>query len=248
MRKLLSAVAFLFFFTSAFSQTPKWYLSVSTGAVWGGPKGAIKSKFENNGFNQTSTFNFFGWGGSTNYPIVSSGLPVLFKAGKKIKDNRSVYLMAGTSAAAEVSGFKNDGTNSGLFGSLGTHVHVRYKVLQVAVGMEYNLRKSRIKLGYAPGVFLLRYSHVPGMDKVKKETAVVPGLALTGRLPLGKEKRRIGMELVADINLAPPATIQEQYKTSIDGNFNSTEVQVLSPTKVSMVHGMAGLALTYRHK
>jgi hypothetical protein len=249
MKELLLATLLTTFFTTAFAQPPKWYLSVSSGAGWGGPKGSIKSKFEKTGFNNTSSFNIIGIGGSTQYPVVYSGLPLLVRAGKRLKGAKSIFLIAGTSAAAEVSGYKKEGSFSGFIGgTLGTHIFIRYKVMQVTAGMEHTMPKSRLKLGYAPSAFLLRYSNVPGGLESKKTTSVVPGLALTGRLPLGKEKRRVGVELVADVNVAPSATIKEQYKTMTDDNGSSKEVQVLSATKVSMVHGMAGLALTFRKK
>lgn len=248
MRQLLFTVACTFIFTTVLAQPPKWYLSVSTGPGWGGPKGSIKSKFEKTGFNQTSTFSFFGLGGSTKYPIVSSGVPLLLKVGKKLKGKRSVYVIGGVSASAEVSGFKDEGSNNGLFSLWGTSIFIRYNIILLAAGMEYTMPKSRIKLGYAPGAFLLRYGNNRPTNKGNKTISVVPGLALTARLPMGKETSSVGVELVADINLAPLATIKEQYKTFFDSSYNNIEKEVLSPTKVNMVHGMAGLALTFRKK
>ena len=249
MKKLFFAAAFFISAAGAFAQTTDWYVSVSIGPGWGGPQGSLKNKFEKTGFNQTSEFSFFGLGSNTSYPIVYRGVPVLVRAGKKLKGKKSIYVVAGTSAAAEVSGYKREGSFGGVIaGTFGTHINMNYKVTQIAAGLENSMPKSRIKLGYAPGAFLLRYHNTPGVSNPKKTTSVVPGLALTGRLPLGREKNNVGVELVADINLAPPATIKEQYKMVGDNISGFSTVQALSATKVNMVHGTAGLALTLRKK
>ncbi|MGV3657200.1 MAG: hypothetical protein ACO1NX_04575, partial [Chitinophagaceae bacterium] len=80
---------------AAQAQTPQWFVSASTGAGWGGPKGSIKKTLIKNSFNHTSYLSFLGWEGKTEYPIVYSGVPVLLKAGKKVKENKSVYLLGG---------------------------------------------------------------------------------------------------------------------------------------------------------
>ena len=77
---------------------------------------------------------------------------------------------------------------------------------------------------------------------------MVPGAAFTGRVPLGKAKKRIGIELVADIHLAPPVTLKAQELSTVDIDFNAKIITVIPPTKVSMVHGNAGVAITLRHK
>lgn len=250
MRKLLSTVASILFFTAAFSQNANWYISVSTGAGWGGPKGSLKNKFEKTGYNQTANSNFFGWQSTVKYPHVTPGLPLMIRAGKNLKGNKSIYFMAGTSAANEVEGFKKSGYGSffGLFaGDVGTTVSIKYKIRMAAAGMEYAMPNSKLKLGCAAGLFIMQYHNMYSTDAGKK-ALVLPGLALTARQPLGKEKRRVGVELVVDVNVAASATIKDQYHSLADNNGFYKEVNVFTATKVSMVHGMAGLALTYRKK
>lgn len=252
MRKLIFSAVVLFAAVQAFAQPAKWYLSFSPGGGWGGPSGSLKNKFEKLGYNQTSTTVIFFLPFESDYPKVEHGVPASLRAGKHLKGNKSIFLVAGTSAAGEVRGYKNTGGVSydffGIFGgSAGTYISIQHQVTEVAIGLEHRMTNSRLSLGYAPAAFLLRYRNVHSSDGGKK-TAFVPGVALTGRLPLGKEKRRIGMELVADLNLAPPATIKEQYDSYLTDNGTSQSKIVLPATKVNMVHGMVGLALTFRKK
>ena len=249
MRKLFLAAGLFLAVAPSFAQNTKWYISVGSGYGWGGPNGSLKNEFEKRGYNQTSTtvilFASFG----TKYPQAYSGVPVTVRGGLQLKENLNLFAIAGTSTSGEVTGYKNTSneiaTFLGIFGgSIGTFVSIDYKVTQVAVGLEHQMKGSRIKLGYAPAAFLMRYHNRHSIHTAKK-TAFVPGVALTGRLPLGKEKRTVGVELISGINLGPPATIREQIYTADNGIGTKT---VLPATKVNMVHGKAGLALTLRKK
>lgn len=250
MKKILPAAVLFFFFSTAWAQPADWYVAISAGAGWGGPKSSIKNKFEKTGFNQTGTSDFLGFVSHTTYPDVEMGVPVILRAGKRLKGSKSIFMLAGSSAASEVTGFKRQGYDSflGLFGgSYGQKVAIRYNITQLAVGIEHTIKNSRFKLGYAAAAYRLRYHNRYGVDAGKK-TALVPGGVITGRVPLGKERRRVGIELMADINVAPRVTLKaQQLKTQdVDGNF--TVIHVMAPAKVNMVHGMAGLALTFRKK
>ncbi len=247
MRKYLLVAAITVAASASQAQTPQWFVSASTGAGWGGPKSSIKKTLIKNNFNHTSYFSFLGWGGKTEYPIVYSGVPVLLKVGKKVKENKSVYLLGGIAGQNEVSGFRNEGTGDflGLFGgSLGTHVNINYKVYQLGAGFEHTLPNTKIKLGYGPALYMLSYVY---NFKDSRNNALVPGANFSGRVPLGKEKRKIGLELVADVNLAPPAKMKALHYTYNDGTADKTEL-LIPENKVSMVQGMAGLALTFRKK
>ena len=249
MRKLLLAAGLFFAVAPSFAQNTKWYIAVSPGAGWGGPNGSLKKEFEQRGYNQTSTTVILFVSFGTKYPQASSGVPLTVRGGLQLKPNLNLFAIAGTSSSGEVTGYKNTSneiaTFLGIFGgSIGTFVSIDYKVTQVAVGLEHQMKGSRIKLGYAPAAFLLRYHNIYSSNTGKK-TAFVPGVALTGRMPLGKDKRTIGVELIADLNLAPPATIKEQIYTADNGIDTK---RVLPATKVNMVHGMVGLALTLRKK
>ena len=252
MKKITLAALLLISFSALYAQSPKWYVAVSSGAGWGGPNASLKKTFEKKGFNQTSTSLILFMSFTADYPKVSSGVPAAVRAGVQLKENLNLFAIAGTSAAGEVNGYKNTSNEIASFlgifgGSVGRYIAISHKVTEVAVGLEHQLKNSHLRLGYAPAAYLMRYHNIHSLNTGKK-TAFVPGLAFTGRLPLGKEKRRIGAELVADINLAPPATIEAQYDNEMDDNGINRKVQVLGPTKVSMVHGTMGLALTYRKK
>ena len=250
MKKFLSAAIFFLFLSPAFAQPANWYVSISTGVGLGGPKGSIKRAFEKSGFNHTSNSSFLGWESTTSYPDVEMGMPLMVRAGRKIKETKSIFIMAGRSTAARVMGFKNQGYGSffGLFsGSYGQMVTIDYKITQLAFGLEHTVKNSRLKLGYAAAVYQLRYHNRHGLNTGKK-TALVPGAAFTSRLPLGKEKRKVGVELVADINLAPRAKLAAQQISFVDNDFNTKIITVMPTTKVNMVHGTAGVALTFRKR
>jgi len=247
MRKLFAVAAFLLAVAPAFAQNTQWYFSVSSGLGWGGPQSSLISKFEKTGFNQTSTGIIIFINYSIDYPQKSRGVPVTARAGYRLKENLNLFALAGASAAGTVEGYKKTGEiiDLGIFGgSVGTHITINYDVTEVAVGLEHEIKNTRLKLGYAPAAFILNYRNNHSIN-TGKETSLVPGVALTARMPLGKEKRSVGFELIADLNLAPPATIKEQVYQGDNGIGTKT---VLSATKVNMVHGMAGVALTFRKK
>ena len=250
MRKLLTAATFFFTFSAALqAQTANWFVSFQTGTGWGGPKGSIKKTLIKNSFNQTSYFNFLGLSGKIAYPISSSGVPALLKVGKKVKGNKSIYLLGGLTGNGEVSGFRNEGYSDflGLFGSsVGMHVRINYNVYQLGAGFEHTLPNTKIKLGYGPALYLFNYKHSNDVEG-GSNNSLVPGASFTGRVPLGKEKRRIGVELVADVNLAPPAKMKTLHYSFNDGTAEKT-VALIPQSNVSMVQGMAGIALTFRHR
>lgn len=249
MRKLLLAAGLFLAVAPSFAQNTQWYISFSPGAGWGGPNGSLKKEFEKRGYNQTSTSILLFMSFTSDYPQASSGVPVTVRGGVQLKPNLNLFAIAGTSTSGEVTGYKNTSNEIASFlgifgGSIGTYISIDYKVTQVALGLEHQMKGNRLKLGYAPAAFLLSYHNIHSASTAKN-TAFVPGITLTGRLPLGKEKRTIGTELFADLNLAPPATIKEQVYVADNGVDTKT---VLPATKVNMVHGMVGVALTIRKK
>ena len=124
-------------------------------------------------------------------------------------------------------------------------MNINYKVYQLGAGFEHTLPNTKIKLGYGPSLYL--FSYIYNFNKSDRNTSLVPGANFSGRVPLGKEKRRIGVELVADVNLAPSAKMKALHYTYNDGTADKTEL-LIQESKVIMVQGMAGLALTFRKK
>jgi hypothetical protein len=234
---------------AATAQPAKWFVSVATGYTIGGPAASIKNNMKRCNLDHTSSFSSL-WGlfsGSTIYPISSKNLPLLLKAGKRLTDKRSLYFVAGISSTGSVEGFRkiafDNSWGSFYSGSVGIHVNVEYKLFQVGAGYQYSYPNTHAKIAIAPSLFFFKYKNASA-DKVQQHTAFAPGLAFTSRLPLGKEKRLIGVDLLVELNLAPPVKMQAlstEYTYS-----DKTVTATLERSNVNLVHGMLGLALSLR--
>ena len=142
-------------------------------------------------------------------------------------------MTAGQLDKSEIRGFKNLGFSSSLWGLVsgdgGPMPMIKYNVGQVTVGYMYSSSKNRVKIGAGPSVFLVNYSS--GMDYQYGETnhSVVPGISTIIRLPLGKERKMFGFEMMIESNLAPnvkmetsdgPAKDQFKMKSANMVSFN----------------------------
>jgi hypothetical protein len=245
----MKKVAFLlacFFSAFAGASQSKWFVSFSTGTGFGGPIGSIKNNMEKSNLNQKSPdMDFFGLilKGSQ-YPKKSTGIPALVKVGKRLKEGKSIYLEAGVSNRGEVRGYQN-------IGYYGNTIPINFRVFQVTAGYQYSFKNTRSKAGFGPSLYVLNYSDdYKGLEH-HTFNSFVPGVSLMGRTPMGKEKRRIGLDLVLEVNLAPPAKMQEIQKSYHTINMNGSSISytsTLKESKVNMMQGMIGLALSIRSK
>jgi hypothetical protein len=69
---------------------------------------------------------------------------------------------------------------------------------------------------------------------MENHTSLVPGASFTARLPLGKEKKLFGVELVFEGNMAPPI----QMKSGHNDGFQAKNANMFSAN--------AGLAFSLR--
>jgi hypothetical protein len=231
--------AFLFCLVSlnAFAQSSKWFFSVAPGYAIGGPSASIRHQMVQQGFDETSSYNFFGLTGTNNYPTRTWNASILVRAGVKMTERRSLYFVAGLADRSKVTGFKNEGYGDllGILGSsYGPMPTISYSVYQLTAGYMYASARSRAKLGLGPSLFLFNYS----MNNGEKHGALVPGASFTGRFPFGKERRLFGVELVLEANLAPPV----KMKTG------QTDEKSFHPGKANMISMNLGVAFSFRKK
>ncbi|MGZ5192063.1 MAG: hypothetical protein ACXWCZ_13725, partial [Flavisolibacter sp.] len=196
------------------TQTPKWFVSFATGFNVGGPSVSIKSEMKNQGFDDKSEFNFFGWTGTSEYPYKSQEPSLLLRFGKQISEKKLIYFVIGRLDKATVKGFRNDGYSDllGLFGSSsGPRPYINYSLYQLTAGYLYTNAKSRIKLGVGPSVYLLNYK-----DELTESNSFTAGAAATAIFPLRKAKRKLGFDFIIEANLAPPVKIESRHNEEVN--------------------------------
>jgi len=227
------------------AQTTKWFVTFASAPTFGGSAGQVKNKMAAQGYNDQEVNTIFLFGFSRQYPIKTVDPAVLIKAGFKQKENRSIYFIAGITNSGSAEGFKKEGEDYSLFplfgGTTGTYVDYNYKIFQLGAGYEYAFQKTRTKLSAGPSLFIYKYE-LSGFGEEQNKTSLIPGVNLNMRFPLGKEKRLFGIDLFADINLAPPAKTKDLYSNQ-DG-----KVKRFSAGSVNMVHGSAGIAFSFRRR
>jgi len=235
MKKIILIAAILFHLNLS-AQVSKWFVSISMGGGVGGPSASLKHQMIQQGFNETSTFNFLGITGTTNYPQKNVSGYTLLRFGKLLQDRKSLFFIAGVSEKGEVTGFKNEGYYDFLGilgGSSGPRPTVKYSIYQAGAGYQYDAIKTRAKLGLGPSIFLMKYN----MNEEESKSSVVPGFIFTGRFPFGRERKLIGLELVLDARLAPPVKMKTDSEKGPDSYV---------PGKVNMCSATAGIALCFR--
>lgn len=241
MKKLLVLLLLLTAVLFTHAQQSNWAFSIRGGFGWGGPKTTFKTSMIGNGFNQTNS----GWLGKSNYPRVHPSFALLVKGGKQVKANTSFFVMGGLTGTGTVEGFtkENYGGTGWIDLSSGTFVEVTYRIMQLTAGLEHRLPNSNLKIGYGPSVYFFNYRNRD--DASETYNAVVPGFAVSGTIPLGKERHTIGVALVTEMNLALPAQLQPLHHHYNESGENR-KVAFVNKTSATMTQGMIGLAFTLR--
>jgi len=221
MKKILLLAFAISFSLVTEAQTAKWFVTFSTGFQIAGPSSSLKKYMNDNGFNVSSqTFL-----GPADYPTTTPGLAFLAMLGGQVGKNRSLYILLGMPWNGEVSGFDGHQSNN-----------VKYHVYQFGGGYQFSSSNSRSSVGAGPSLFILqsgKNNHTYGNNELtEKHTAVKPGLTITGRTALGKGRKLLGLELFAELNVAPKASFVDPQ--SYDGK---------TSYNMNMTGGMLGLAL-----
>ena len=235
MKKSFYTFVLIISCTSLFGQSKKWFFSLNPGINIGGPSASIRHQMKVQGFDQTSSYNFFGWAGTTDYPRVVKHLSFLVRGGYSVNAHKSIYFVAGLSSKGTVSGFKGTGYADLFFisGSTGIMPEVAYNLYQLTGGYQYQSAKSRAKLGLGPSLFFYNYS----IDRGPKRTSLMPGASFSGRFPFGREKRLFGIDLLLETNIAPPVKMKDNEKATETG---------YKPGKANLISLNAGLAFSFR--
>jgi hypothetical protein len=236
MRKFTLLCAFLFSACTAFNQS-KWFFSFSAGIGLGGPMSKIKNNMEEQGLAQVGTPIVSGLPlKDRSYPDKKISIPVLIIFGKIIIEGRSIYFEAGVSNKGKITGVKN----SAVFSDLLT---VNYSVTQLTAGYQYSSALTKSKFGIGPSAYIFNYKE--SVHKNERHSSLVPGVSLFTRTPVIDEGS-LSIDLVLQMNLAPPATMKEiNYSASSNA---ANPVILLKESRVNMVHGVIGLALSIRNK
>lgn len=237
MKKFFSALL-LVFNLSCFSQNPKWFVSFSAAPILGGPAMSLKSQMRTQNFDDQSETTFVIYGdGTTSYPR-GNATSILVRGGKSIDARKSLYFIVGVAGKAHVEGYRKDGWSNGIFGlfagTVGQSVSIRYSIYQATAGFMYPISGSRSKFGFGPSVYIFNYTTFNNYLKTGHHTSVVPGATFTLKVPLGKERRLFGIDLLLDGNLALPAKV----KSGTNDGFR--------PGTVNMCSAGVGLAFSFR--
>ena len=236
MKKILTLICCIISL-SCFAQTSKWFVSFFTGGKVAGPPVSINHQMREHGYDQTAVYNFI-WSGTVDYPVEDIQPTLLLMAGKRISDCKSVYIIAGRSAKGVVSGFRGDGYTDffGIFGgSTGAYIDVPYSIYQLGGGLMYSFPHTRTKLAAGPSFFLFQYGGA-SYTGINKHQTFIPGVSALLKVPFGREKKLVGVDLIIELNLATPAKIEGE----------EAPLKTLELDKVNMIHGAVGLALSFR--
>src|SRR4051812_10143667 len=188
--KKLTALFLVLAITGNYSEAQSnWFFMMSGGVTVSGPGATLEQKLKEDGFNTSSnSWNIFG-SSSIGYPHVFHKVPLLFSIGKRISSKGSVLLMAGRSDAGEARGFTES-----------AGISIPYKIFQITAAYQINFSGSRFKLAAGPSAF--HFSYGPSSPSATAGSEWKPGLSFTGRVPMGNEKKMVGMELFLLLNLA----------------------------------------------
>jgi len=226
MKKLLSAILVIINL-NCYAQANKWFVSFSVTPTIGGPSASLKKQMIEQGLDHTSSFNFFGLGGTTKYPVAIKDAAVLLRGGARLNERRSIYFIVGQAAAGSVEGFKNEGYSDWILigGSYGQSLVVDYNTYQFTAGYMYSLSNTRSKIGFGPSFFLFDYSITENNGSSESHSALSPGATFTARVPLGREKKLFGVELVFEGNAAMPVKMKGEME---EINFQTGTVNMFS--------------------
>jgi hypothetical protein len=219
---------------NCFAQTKKWFVSFLPGIAFYGPSASLKNQMKAQGYGDDfEGFAIFG-DGITHYPR-GGAVALMATAGKRITDHKSIYFVAGVCEKATVEGFQAEGWSGWLFSyTTGNYISVSYNIYQLGAGYMFSFFKSRTWVGFAPSIYLFNYGISENNSLKEKHGSIVPGVSLNARIPLGKEKKLFGLELVINGNMAPPVRMK------------SDNLQGFQPKNANMFFASAGLALSFR--
>lgn len=226
MKKIILLSCAIVFSLVIEAQAAKWFVTLSTGRQIAGPSSSLKKYMNDNGFNVTSQGFIFG---PADYPHTVHGPNLICMFGRTIgnNNNRSVYFLLGMPGNAEVRGYDGSHPNN-----------IKYHIYQLGGGYQFSSSNSRSKLGGGPSLFILnsgKNNDYQTNNLTEKHTAVRPGLSITGSTPLGKQRRLLGIELFAELNIAANESFVDLQ--SYDGK---------SPYDMNMIEGLLGLSIAVR--
>jgi hypothetical protein len=219
MKKMAALLLVITFIRPAGLAQPKWFFMLSGGVTVSGPGGTLEQKLKEDGFNTTSNSWSIFPASPVTYPHVFHKVPFFFTIGRRVTSKGSVLVMAGRSDAAEARGFTG---NAG--------ISIPYKIYQLTAAYQFNFSGSRLKLAAGPSAFHFTYG--PSSPSATEGGTWKPGLSFTGRVPMGKEKKTVGLELFLLLNLASRVNTEEM----------STIGNKLTPGSLNMIHGVIGLS------
>lgn len=238
MKKLFSVILVIVN-VNCFAQANKWFVSLTAAPSFGGPAASLKNQLRDQGYGDMaeSTFVIFWGDGSTQYPR-GGAITLLASGGKKLNERKSLYFVVGIAEKATIEGFDAKGYSNGLFGlfagTIGNHVSVKYTTYQFSAGYMYSSAKSRVKFGFGPSVYIFSYGISENFAAKENHIVLVPGGAFNLRIPFGKERKLVGVELVFNSNIAPPVKMKTDHTTGFH------------PGNANMISANLGLALSFR--
>jgi hypothetical protein len=223
---------------NCFAQTNNWFISFSCAPSIGGPAASLKNQMKDQGYGdeEINSFDIFG-SGDVQYPK-GGAVALLATGGKKISDHKSLYFVAGLAGTATIDGFKSKGYSDGFFGlfagSYGEHVSMKYNLYQLTAGCMFSFSNSRTQVGFGPSLYVFNYSVSDDYAPGQTHSSIIPGAAINTRIPLGKQRKIVGLEFVTNVNVAPPVKMQ------------SDNPKGFQPKNANMVSVNIGLALSLR--
>lgn len=151
--------------------------------------------------------------------------------GKQVSKRGSTYIIVGKPGAAEVRGYDGRFNNN-----------IKYQVFQFTGGYQLSFPNSRSKIGAGPSLFILQ-SGKNNHDRVDtkitdKHSAIKPGLSFMGRVPFGKGRKLVGLELFGELNIASTARFEDS-----SSYYNRPE-----PYNATITGGVIGLSLALQKK
>jgi hypothetical protein len=224
---------------NCFAQANKWFVSISYAPSIGGPAASLKSQMKEQGYGdeEVNSFDIFG-SGNVQYPR-GAAVALLATAGKKISDHKSLYFVAGLAGTATIAGFKSKGYSNGFFGlfagSYGERVSVKYNLYQLTAGCMFSFSSSRTQIGFGPSLYVFNYSVSDDYAHGQTHSSIVPGAAINTRIPMGKQRKLVGLDFVTNVNVAPQVKMQ------------SDNAKGFQPKNANMVSVNIGLALSLRN-
>jgi len=238
MKKILSFLLIIVNL-NCFAQDHKWFVSFSVAPSIGGPAASLKSQMKDQGYGdeKVSSFNIFG-SGNTQYPR-GGAVALLVSGGKKISDRKSLYFVTGLAGTATIEGFNTKGYSEGFFGlfagSYGDQVYVKYNIYQFTAGCMYSFSHSRTQIGLGPSFYAFNYSISDNYMSGGKHNSIIPGASINTRIPLGKQRKLVGLEFVTNINIAPAVKMKSDH------------TEGFQPKNASMCSANIGVALSFRN-